>query len=374
MTTQENTTRPTTAPTTATTTTDRVAALLRCYRHAGEELATVYMPSASATVEADQQFEIRMKNARSGLEREGAPSGLVDRVASLLMAHDHSDGPALLIVATPDETLLDMAMDRPVDRLVTSFGPTPLLLPMIATAQVDEPHLAVLIDRTGADVYFRDGVRAPLDALEVEGDDVRVHRGHPGGWSQKRFQQTAENAWENNATDVIDAIIDEFGRHLPVIVAGDERAVGFFRSHLPKSMEQITVEGSRHADHDAFLDNADVAMRTRAAERVIADLDRFRSQAGAGRATSGRDVLDQLSRGQVSHLLVGNDALDTDRKTGRFDFSVPMHRLDNDHGAATLAPITDGAVAVAVSTGAAVTVVPTAVPGLEDGLGAILRF
>ncbi len=355
-------------------TADRVVALLDCFRHSGAEVATVYLPSGSATTEADQQFEIHVKNARTNLERQGATSGLIDRVIAALDAHDHDDGPALLIVATPDDLLLDMTMDRPVERLVTSVGPTPLLLPMLATAQVDEPHLAVLLDRTGADVYFRDGVRAPIDALEVEGNDVRVHRGHPGGWSQKRLQQTAENAWENNATDVIDAIIEEFGRDLPVIVAGDERAVGFFRSHLPKSMEQVLVEGSRHADHDAFLDNADLVMRTRAAERVIADLDRFRSAVGAGRAAKGREVLDQLSRGQVAHLLVGNDALDTDRLTGRFDFSVPMHRLDNDHGTATIAPITEGAVAIAVNTGATITVVPYTVSGLEDGLGAVLRF
>ncbi len=337
-------------------------------------MATVYMPTLSTTFDAEQQFEIRTKNACSDLEEAGASADLVERVSAAIAGHDHDDGAAIVLVATADDVILDLAMDRPVDRLVASVGPTPLLLPMIAAAQADEPHLAVLLDRTGADVYRRDGVGAPIDALQVDGDDVRVHRGHPGGWSQRRFQQTAENAWENNAVDVIEAILSEFGRDLPMIVAGDERAVGFFRAHLPSSIDAVIIDGSRHADHDAFLDGADVAMRTRAAERIVADIERLRDHLGAGSGATGVEVLEMLSRGQVEHLLVGNDALDDERPTARFDFSVPMHRLDADHESATLAPITDGAVALAVQTGATVTVVPAHVAGLDDGLGAILRF
>lgn len=40
----------------------------------------------------------------------------------------------------------------------------------------------------------------------------------------------------------------------------------------------------------------------------------------------------------------------------------------------TIAPVTDGAVALARATDAAIAVVPSTLPDLEDGLAAILRF
>ncbi len=33
---------------------------------------------------------------------------------------------------------------------------------------------------------------------QVEGETEYIRRGAPGGWSQKRFQQRAENTWEHN--------------------------------------------------------------------------------------------------------------------------------------------------------------------------------
>ena len=35
-----------------------------------------------------------------------------------------------------------------------------------------------------------------------EGDTEYIHRCHPGGWSQRRFQQRAENPRDDNANDI----------------------------------------------------------------------------------------------------------------------------------------------------------------------------
>ena len=35
--------------------------------------------------------------------------------------------------------------------------------------------------------------------VQVDGDELHIHRPHQGGWSQRRFQQRAENQWEANA-------------------------------------------------------------------------------------------------------------------------------------------------------------------------------
>lgn len=345
------------------TQTERFDRILQTYDASGPTMATVFLPAKSADAQAPERLEIHVKNALAALSDQGANEALIERVERALKQHEHSDAASLVVVATEQETLLDEEMDRPVTRMTTALQPVPMLLPLLAAAQVDEEHLAVLLDRTGADVFHRDGVGKPIDTAEVEGDDVRVHRGHPGGWSQRRFQQTAENAWENNAKDVVDAIVDEYGRDLHLVVAGDERAVGFFVEHLPTSMTRETVGGSRHADHAAFLDEVDNALRSRAANRVVVLLDRFRTANANGLGAVGHAVLDHLVAGRVEHLLVVNDALNEHPTTA----SMMLGDRSVD------APITDGAVALARTTGADITVVP-AVPDLDDGLGAILRF
>jgi peptide subunit release factor 1 (eRF1) len=227
------------------------------------------------------------------------------------------------------------------------------------------------LDRTGADVFERVDVGSPIRIDNVEGPDVRVHRGHPGGWSQKRFKQTAENAWENNAREVVEWTIATNPEIELFLVAGDTRAVGFFLEHLPQHIERIVIDGSRHADHDAFLDAADVALRNRAAEDVVEQLDRWRAAAGEGSGLTGRAaVLTALLQARVETLLVIDDTDESERHTVAFDFESNQV---GESERSVRAPVTDGAVALAAATGAEVVVVPT-VPDLEGGVGAVLRF
>ena len=341
-----------------THTRQRRETLLETYRFSGPPIATVYLPARSDVADASDRYEIRVKNSLSELAALGAEEALVATVESAVADFDHGDGAALAVVATSDEVIVRHPMFRPLSEPLVTLGPTPALLPLLEATQADLPHVAVLLDRVGADVWYRDDLGAPIATRSVSGEELHVQRSQPGGWSQRRFQQIAENTWEDNAKSEVSALVDEAPGAEIVVAGGDVRAVGFFAQHLPARLgELVTVEGSRAATPEPFLDNADTAIRSIAAERLVAAIGECRDAVGEGRAVEGRETLQLLGQGRVERLFVVNDTMAEDRPTASVDFSVPVVTGDGD----TECPMTEAAVALAVATGAEVTVVPRAV-------------
>ncbi|MEZ5229058.1 MAG: Vms1/Ankzf1 family peptidyl-tRNA hydrolase [Acidimicrobiales bacterium] len=340
--------------------------VLDAYRAAGVPMATVYLPTPSASQNADQEFDIRRKNAVA-LVRDQAPDRpqLAARVEEALAGFRHQEGASFVAVVTESDVVFKRTQVRPLTSTAVHVGLVPALLPLLAAQQHDIEHLAVLIDRSGADVMNRAGVGDPIDVTEVVGEELHLHRSHPGGWSQRRFQQIAENAWESNAKEVVDSIIDEFPTTDLVVVGGDVRAVGFFTDHLPARLSPpIQVDGSRQAGADAFLDRADVALRTVAAERLTDQFNRLRSALSAGHATNNSgEVLTLLAQGRIDTLFVANDFSEPDRAMG----SVGL-----GSGEVTV-PRNDGAVALAAKTAAQVIVTPRYVADMGDGIAGITR-
>ena len=354
--------------------------LLAPYQHGGRVMATVYLPTRSAVEDAQDRLDIRSKNVAAELGDRGASSELIDLVSTALDGHDHADGEGLVLVATGDEILLEYPTIRPVARTVVHLGPTPLLLPLLAATRADRPHLAVLLDRTGADAWTRTDLGSPISVETVAGDELHVHRGHPGGWSQRRFQQRAENTWEANAKLVVDEIVAT-GDDTPsvVVVGGDVRAVGFFRDHLPSGIDVLEVEASRAAAHDAFLDRVDDAVRSLAAAELVDEVEQLREAIAVGTGVAGPETLVLASQARLDRLYVVDDSFDGGRPTSRFDFDVPLvvddgyEHLDSV-GDPVVAPRTDGAVCLALATGADVVVLPaTGVAGVEGNVAGIRR-
>ncbi len=349
--------------------------LLATYAHAGSSLVTVYVPTQSDRDDAVQRLDIHRSNITRALREAGASDAVVGVVEKELGALAHSEGQSHLLVANDQGVVFSAAMARPVAQARAFFAPVPVLVPLLGATQVDFRHIAALIDRSGADVMLRSGVNDPLDTFEIDGSHERLHRSAPGGWSQKRFQQAAENAWELNAREVIDEIIADYPDVDLVICGGDVRAVGFFTKHLPERIEAVVVDGSRQADADAFLDAADVALRDRAAGQQVALLDSFRTALANGNAVKGREVIDMLIQGRVSDLLVVDDSnkrTDTAPSIA-FDFVANTKAADTNADNASTAPLVETAVAQAVRTDADVHVVADT-SDTEDGLAAILRF
>jgi hypothetical protein len=190
----------------------------------------------------------------------------------------------------------------------------------------------VVADRVAADLIGFGAGGEPV-AAAVEGDTEHIHRGPPGGWSQRRFQQRAENQWESNAKECAEEVAVLARRlHARVVtVAGDVRAVGFLLEHLPTDVAELAIK----------LDGQSPELIAEETVRAVADvvardtrsiLERFHEQHGQGRGAVGaRATLEALAAGRAEILLVHDDP--TDDRRARFRRADLWCSLDDSDGA-----------------------------------------
>lgn len=342
----------------------------------GEGTATVHLPTPSDEPDAAKRYATRRRNAERCLDEAGASPTTIHTAAAALASHTHDDGAGVLVVVRGTDTLLSQATTEPIADEFVAVDALPHLLPAFAASQARLPHLAVLLDRTGADLYRRSGSGTPYDVDESEGGDDRIRRSHPGGWSQRRFQQIAENAWENNAKDVVDDVLADHGDVELIVVGGDERAVGFFVDHLPDGLQPARrVEGSRHGDVDTFLANVDTEVADLASRQVADVLRQAREAVATDRGAAGDEALAPLSQGRVRTLVIGDDTFAGDRQRSWFDLEAGVHLGDDQpaDGKATSVPITDAALFLASRLGVEIVVAPASALPTDPPLAAILH-
>jgi peptide subunit release factor 1 (eRF1) len=251
--------------------------------------------------------------------------------------------------------------------------------------QAQIPVIVVLADRLGADVLVSS--ERGTATVEVSGrDDDPIRKSAPGGWSQRRFQQRAENTWEHNASLVVDEIVAESRSLHPelVVLGGDLRAVQAIQDRLPKDLKPIThtmtsgraIDGSDDRRHE----DVERLVRTAVAEQTVRLLQTLEEQDGRDALAANGEVatFDALSRSQVDVLLVHDDG-DDERQAwwsaahgvGALDRAA----LDVLGGGAdpVQGRLVDVAVTAALRSGASVRVVPDAAV-LQDGIAALLRW
>src|SRR4051794_15580584 len=211
---------------------------------------TVYLTTDAEIDNAQQRSEQRWKTIRADLAQQGAPD---ERVAMIdpLVGDAHLHGQCLIVVIAGDGTVhVEHQPDVPKADL-GRWGPLPVLAPLLEWHQQTVPHVVALADRRGADllVFAHDDT---VQVNEVGDSDDPITKSAPGGWSQRRFQQRAENTWEENAREVaaeLTRLVDEAHARL-VAVAGDVRAVQLLRDHLDHRIDELVHEigGGRSAD------------------------------------------------------------------------------------------------------------------------------
>lgn len=327
------------------------------------DVSTVYLRTPSRLDNADQQLQTRWKNARRELESAGTPSSAIAQIDEVLAGVTHHDGAALVVMHSDDGSVtLVESLDDDLTADLAIHDTLPRLAPLIETRQRSVAHVMVVTDRAGADIIAVTG-GSDTDHVEVEGDELHIHRGHPGGWSQRRFQQRAENTWEANAREVAERV-GEISRQVEarvVTVAGDVRATNFVMDHLDHETREIAVlleEGDRDAIAEATVRAAaDVVARdtTKLAARL-----RERDGRGEGSAHE-RDALAALEAGQVETVLV-HDEPGEDRRAF----------FDRD-GTPVEGRLADVAIRAAHFNGADVRIVPDSIVG-GDCIAALLRW
>lgn len=357
--------------------------LSEVFAHEGP-LLTVYLetePVANAAQLSQQKWEA----LRRELEETGATTEVLDAVEGLV-PDAHTRGRGLSVVVAAGGQLLHHGNHPdPPHRDLGRWAQLPSLLPVVEWRQSRPPHIIVLTDRTGADIYVFEALGGRDFQLEVEGTDDVIRKVAPGGWSQRRFQQRAEDSWETNAKVVADRLtrIAEKADARVVVAAGDVRALQLLREALPSQVDALVeqVDGSRSADGSIEAITADVT--TLVATAVASDtselIAKFREEIGqADRAANGpAAVAAALCEGRVDVLLIHEDPDD-----GRTAYIGPQGAhialeagLLKEMGvdAPLEARLPDALLRAAVGTSAKVRVVPAATV-LEDGVGAILRW
>ena len=353
---------------------------------------TVYLATEAAVEQAAQQSELRWKTLRRELEEAGAPAEALTAIDPLV-ADAHQQGRTLAVVADTTGLRLVRHEPEPPARDAGCVAPLPRVGPLLEWAQSAVPHLVVLADRVGADivVFTRGADRsgaggAPvLSVGEETGDDPNLRKSSPGGWSQRRYQNRAENLWEQNAKAVADqvaSLVDETGARL-VVVAGDVRALQLLREHLPDRIAGLLreVDGSRAAGSglDEIADDVVKLAATVVAEDTVEFLRQFKEERGQRdlAAEGAKATIEALAAARVDTLLIHDDP--DDDRTAWFGPEPGMVAQSKktlaDMGveAPQKARLVDVAIRAAFSTGAAVRIVPSA-GSVKQGIGAILRF
>jgi hypothetical protein len=372
---------------------------------------SVYLDTEGDVEQAADRVALRWKNLRGSMLAAGVPEATVAAIEPLVEG-SYMAGATLAVIAAVDGPRYAANLPDPPPRdTLLRHGALPDVVPLLAAAQAAVPHVAVLTDRTGADMAARGVADEAARAERVEGRVTpHLHKPQAGGWSQPRFHHRAEAIWESNASEVADALARLVDQVRPrfVAAAGDVRALQLLREQAPKRVrELLCVVGGELGALEAVFAEADklAAATVEADNRAL--LDRFAEE--LGQAATGAEggaqavegaaaTLAALARGQVATLLLTGLFLD-DRRTAWFGPAPTDVAADRDAlvGLGVPGPVearlVDVAVRAALGTGAEVRVLdpadetrsaegrgathdapapPDHAPG--EGLGALLRF
>ena len=343
---------------------------------------SVYLTTESGIDNASQRAEQRWKSLRATAAEAGAAEEVLTALDPLV-ADAHLVGQCLAAFATARGVVhVEHHPDPPAQDLAR-WADLPSIVPVIEWRQSSPPHVAVLTDRWGADLF---GLRAAEPNLQRQagGGDEAEAKSSPKGWTQRRYQQRAENTWEHNAKAVANEVarlVDQVDARV-VVVAGDVRAVQLLQEAMPKEVaDKVEVVGGGRAPDgsaDELVSEVDRLVERTADQETAQLLGKFREELGQDdRAADGpARTLEALAMAQVEILLVHDDP-DDDRQAW-FGPEATHVALTEDTIRAmgvdrpAQARLADVATRAALGTGAGVRVIPAG--QAKDGLGAILRW
>ena len=357
--------------------------LAELVRRAGPFLS-VFLHTERNVADAAQRSVARWKTVRHDLPEKVVPEAVLERIDEIV-AEAHLEGDGLVVIA--DATgVLHVEHGQSLGRNdEATWGPVPRLLPIIRWRQSEPTYVVVMTDRTGADLFgFRRGSHE-LHA-EVEGEHNEIRKVQAGGWSQKRYQQRAEDSWEQNAEQVAERVTRLADQIKPafVAVAGDVRAVALLRDSLPERVVElvhvIEKEIPRKLEKDDPVpEDVWALVQQHVRETGEALLARFEEERGQhDKAVEGVDATTRaLAMAQVAVLLIA-DGSDDDRQLwfgmnpsvlAATDQELKDLGMDSPaHG-----PAKDVLTRAALGTSAGIRVLEDS-KVIETGVGALLRW
>jgi hypothetical protein len=344
---------------------------------------SLYLNTGRAVENAGPLAQQRWKTARRDLEGRGVPDALLDEIGRIVPGA-HLEGDCLAVIGGVERILHVEHGPAVSPRDEATWGPLPHLLPIVRWRQSEPSYVVVLTDRTGADLF---GIRRGSRELhaEVEGEHDELRKVGPGGWSQRRYQQRAEDSWEQNAEQVAAAVERLVVQVQPafVAVAGDVRAVGLLRESLPKEVDELVhaIEGERpwKGKGDPIPSEVHELVARHVRERTDAVLARFREEEGQhDKAVEGVDATaTALAQSKVAVLLIADEG--DEERTLWFGPDPALIAADDQELKALgvdspeEGPVREVLTRAALGTGAWLRVVDDA-KELDEGVGALLRW
>ncbi|MCW2633873.1 MAG: hypothetical protein JWQ99_240 [Blastococcus sp.] len=351
--------------------------------------ATVCADVTHTTENADTELDLRVRAISERLTEQGAPDDVVESVRSRLLEGNQGGRAGTLrgraIVVSADGTVvLDSALvDAPL-REVAEWSPQPNLLPVLRQLPGRVPHIAVVIDRVGADITFMGAHGEVQEEETVDGDSFQIRKVQVGGWAHHRYQHNAENKWIHNADDVA-ASIGSMARRLSprfVLVAGDVRARQILTDRASDVWSDLIVtmdEGGRAAGADREPVERRMAelVAEYEARECAGVLEQVQAAAAHGLSVSGTDrVVEALRKGQVETLVIADDPGEDTLLVGGSPLELGVNQQDMDalgvHG--EVVPADRALLAAAVASSAVVVVVPASALGDDTPVAAVLRY
>lgn len=251
----------------------------------------------------------------------------VERISDWLDNEVDPSAQSICVVACNAKGVFEtFALGVPVPENLIVTGPVPHLSPLVRVAEDFEPYVVLLADQKDA-VMVLISQRHAQATMTATGDDWPRHQ-MKGGWSQRRFQNGAQERIDNFAKEVSEELrsrMDEFGVQR-LILAMDEVAGSAYNNALHQSVQERVV-GTTQIDIRATMADIiresspiiDQAERDRERETVQAVED---SRGEGNLAVVGaEDVIVALQTGQVMTLVINDDF----RGEGWGDFTFPVY-------------------------------------------------
>jgi Bacterial archaeo-eukaryotic release factor family 2 len=368
-----------------------VSFLLPVYAHEGP-FATAYLDISRRTEDAVRRVTLAWHGLRESLSELGTTEAVLDAMSAAVEARLHGLKPVgpqtQVIVGAADGVAYDDRVPGTAPRDRASWATLPDLFPVTSIAPARIPHIVALVDRAGADLTVY-GPHRVATAAEVAGRTHPIRKVAPGGWSQRRFQQRAENIWASNAqlvADQVDRLARQHRTRL-IVLAGDVRAKAALIDALPADSrgQVVEVSGGRApgVDEDTLRYSTQRLVASEADARERAIVDRFAEQRGrAGGAVEGLpDTVAALRQGEVDHLLVAATGLDARIPIGPGPLDLATSPADLGPAGVVGETRADAALLRAAAAGSAEVHPMSSGNGragrtwtARDGVGGLLRF
>ena len=345
------------------------------------DYASVYLDASRTTEDAAELVALRWRAAREHLADGGADEATLGALEELVTSQEHSV-PGLAAFARRGQVCFTAALPQPPRQEISRYARLPHVMPLLAQLPPRVPQLHVRADRSGGEVV---ALRPQGGATgeRVNGPGWPVHKASLGGWSEARYQRSAEEAWAENAkqlAETVTAAAAQAGAEL-IVVAGDTRARTLLLEHLSTPLRESAVIVDREVDasSELLLKAAQETTRARAEEQARRRLDEFRSKAARGQAAEGlAPTIAALRAGQASEVLIADDPSSTARAwvgPQPEDLAMSGRELAERGVGQTVADRADAAVVrAAAATGAELILLPEGEQPPRGGIGALLRY